>query len=205
MDRDTIAMPNKFNNDFNFISLQHRVAEGDTQAFRQIFDILFANLTGFSFSFVQSKEAATEVVDEIFVQLWTKRQDILKIEDLRVYLYTATKNASLNYLKKRAKQIQLEPYDHLQVQIADNNSPEQLMISKETILQIKQAIESLPPRCKLIFKLVREDGLKYSEVAEILNLSHKTIDSQMVIAISRIKSIIKDSLETNNHKVFLKK
>jgi RNA polymerase sigma-70 factor (family 1) len=203
--RDTIAMPNKLNKDFSFISLQQRVAEGDTQAFRQIFDLLFVNLTGFSFSFVQSKEAATEVVDEIFVQLWTKRHNILHIDDLRVYLYTATKNASLNYLAKRAKQIQLEPYDHLEVQIADNNSPEQLMISKETLKKIKQAIESLPPRCKLIFKLVREDGLKYNEVAKILNLSHKTIDNQMVIAVSRIKSIIKEDLETNQHKVFLKK
>lgn len=205
MDRDTIAMPNKLNKDFSFISLQQRVAEGDTQAFRRIFDLLFANLASFSFSFVQSKEAATEVVDEIFVQLWTKRHNILQIEDFRVYLYTATKNASLNYIRKRAKQIQLEPYDHLQVQLADNNSPEQLMISKETLQKIKLAIESLPPRCKLIFKLVREDGLKYNEVAEILNLSLKTIDNQMVIAVSKIKAIIKESLETNHSKVYLKK
>jgi RNA polymerase sigma-70 factor (ECF subfamily) len=205
LDRDTIAMPNKLNKDFSFISLQQRVAEGDTQAFRRIFDLLFANLASFSFSFVQSKEAATEVVDEIFVQLWTKRHNILQIEDFRVYLYTATKNASLNYIRKRAKQIQLEPYDHLQVQLADNNSPEQLMISKETLQKIKLAIESLPPRCKLIFKLVREDGLKYNEVAEILNLSLKTIDNQMVIAVSKIKAIIKESLETNHSKVYLKK
>ena len=159
--------------------LQSQVAVGDTRAFRQIFDALFSNLTKFSFSFVHSKEAATEIVDELFVQLWVKRADIMKINDLRVYLYTATKNASLNYISKKAKQIELEPYENLQVQMTDVVSPEQIMITKEMLQKIKEAIDSLPPRCKLIFKFVREDGLSYSEVAEILGLSIKTIDSQI--------------------------
>ncbi len=190
----------------NFHFLQQQVAEGNKQAFREIFDTLFTNLTKFSFSFVQSKEASTEIVDEIFIQLWTKRQSIVQINDLRVYLYTATKNASLNYLTKRAKQIQLEPYDNLEVQIADGAAtPEQILISKELMQQIKQAIDALPPRCKLIFKLIREDGLKYAEVASILNLSIKTIENQMVIAISKIKEAVKGSLDVQNPKIYLKK
>jgi len=157
--------------------LQSQVAIGDTRAFRQIFDALFSNLTKFSFSFVHSKEAATEIVDELFVQLWIKRADIMKINDLRVYLYTATKNASLNYISKKAKQIEVEPYENLIVQMTDMVSPEQLMITKEILQKIKEAVDSLPPRCKLIFKFVREDGLSYSEVAEILGLSIKIIDA----------------------------
>ena len=198
-------MSNKESNIFSFKLLQKKVAEGDTKAFRQIFDLLFLNLTKFSFLFVQSQEASTEIVDELFVQLWTKREAIIHILDLRVYLYTATKNASLNYIAKRAKQIQLEPYDQIQVQMADYNSPEQMMIDKEILNKIKQAIDQLPPRCKLIFKLVREDGLKYSEVAEILNLSIKTIDNQLVIAVSRIKEVVQSLLQTDKNKIYLKK
>jgi RNA polymerase sigma factor (sigma-70 family) len=52
--------------------------------------------------------------------------------------------------------------------------------------RMREAIESLPPRCKLIFKLIREDGLKYKEVAEILNISVNTIDVQMAIAVKKI-------------------
>ena len=185
--------------------LQSQVAVGDTRAFRQIFDALFSNLTKFSFSFVHSKEAATEIVDELFVQLWVKRADIMKINDLRVYLYTATKNASLNYISKKAKQIELEPYENLQVQMTDLVSPEQIMISKEMLQKIKEAIDSLPPRCKLIFKFVREDGLSYSEVAEILGLSIKTIDAQMVIAVSRIRAKLMNVVETTPNKIYLKK
>lgn len=185
--------------------LQSRVALGDTGAFRQIFDGLFSNLTKFSFSFVHSKEAATEIVDELFVQLWIKRADIMKINDLRVYLYTATKNASLNYISKKAKQIEDEPYENLQVQMTDLVSPEQIMITKEILQKIKEAVDSLPPRCKLIFKFVREDGLSYSEVAEILGLSIKTIDSQMVIAVSRIRGKLMNVIETTHNKIYLKK
>ena len=185
--------------------LQSQVAIGDTRAFRQIFDALFSNLTKFSFSFVHSKEAATEIVDELFVQLWIKRADIMKINDLRVYLYTATKNASLNYISKKAKQIEIEPYENLQVQMTDLVSPEQIMITKEMLQKIKEAVDSLPPRCKLIFKFVREDGLSYSEVAEILGLSVKTIDAQMVIAVARIRGKLMNVIETSPNKIYLKK
>jgi RNA polymerase sigma-70 factor (family 1) len=185
--------------------LQSQVAAGDTRAFRQIFDVLFSNLTKFSFSFVHSKEAAIEIVDELFVQLWVKRADIMKINDLRVYLYTATKNASLNYISKKAKQIELEPYENLQVQMTDLVSPEQIMITKEMLQKIKEAIDSLPPRCKLIFKFVREDGLTYKEVAEILGLSIKTIDAQMVIAVARIRAKLMNVIETSPNKIYLKK
>ena len=185
--------------------LQSQVAVGDTRAFRQIFDALFSNLTKFSFSFVHSKEAATEIVDELFVQLWVKRLDIMKINDLRVYLYTATKNASLNYISKKAKQIEVEPYENLIVQMTDVVSPEQIMITKEMLQKIKEAVDSLPPRCKLIFKFVREDGLSYSEVAEILGLSIKTIDAQMVIAVSRIRAKLMNVVETTPNKIYLKK
>ena len=185
--------------------LQSQVAVGDTRAFRQIFDALFSNLTKFSFSFVHSKEAATEIVDELFVQLWVKRDDIMKINDLRVYLYTATKNASLNYISKKAKQIEVEPYENLIVQMTDVVSPEQIMITKEMLQKIKEAVDSLPPRCKLIFKFVREDGLSYSEVAEILGLSIKTIDAQMVIAVSRIRAKLMNVIETSPNKIYLKK
>lgn len=190
----------------DFTMLQQQVAAGNKDAFRIIFDTLFSNLVKFSFSFVQSKEASIEIVDEIFVQLWTKRHGIVQILDLRVYLYTATKNASLNYIAKRAKQIQAEPYDYIEVQIADcAATPEQVMISKELMLQIKAAIDSLPPRCKLVFKLIREDGLKYAEVANVLGLSAKTVENQMLIAISKIKEALKGKLLVPRHKVFLKK
>ena len=66
--------------------------------------------------------------------------------------------------------------------------PEKLMITEEVFRQIRQAVNDLPPRCRLIFKLIKEDGLRYKEVAEILHLSIKTVEAQMAIALRRIKT-----------------
>jgi RNA polymerase sigma-70 factor (ECF subfamily) len=65
------------------------------------------------------------------------------------------------------------------------HDPEQKMISAETIKQIQEAIQDLPPRCRLIFKLVKEEGLKYKEVAELLQLSVKTVENQMSVAFKK--------------------
>jgi RNA polymerase sigma factor (sigma-70 family) len=64
--------------------------------------------------------------------------------------------------------------------------PEKLMLTEEMMRQIKKAINDLPPRCRLIFKLIKEDGLKYREVAELLQLSVKTVEAQMAIALRRL-------------------
>ena len=64
--------------------------------------------------------------------------------------------------------------------------PEQLMMTEDMVRQIKKAVNDLPPRCRLIFKLIKEDGLKYKETAELLQLSVKTIEAQMAIALRRI-------------------
>jgi RNA polymerase sigma-70 factor (ECF subfamily) len=108
-------------------------------------------------------------------------------------------------LSAKAKEIITESYDYINIQITDNNNPEKLMVTQEFQKKINEAIESLPPRCKLVFKLVREDGLKYAEVANILNLSIKTVDNQMVMAVSKIRESMKGILEINKPKIFSKK
>jgi RNA polymerase sigma-70 factor (ECF subfamily) len=65
-------------------------------------------------------------------------------------------------------------------------NPEQLMITSEMHKRLNLAVDALPPRCKLIFKLIKEDGLKYKEVAQLLELSQKTIENQMTIALRKI-------------------
>jgi RNA polymerase sigma-70 factor (ECF subfamily) len=69
-------------------------------------------------------------------------------------------------------------------------NPEQLMITEEMRKTIRQAIEQLPPRCKQIFTLIKGDGLKYKEVASILNLSVKTVEAQMAIATKKLISAV---------------
>ena len=175
--------------------LKERIAESDQRAFRILFDNFSPRLTEFAFSMLKTNDSATEIVDEVFVRIWQHRQQIVSIQNLKVYLYTATKNSALNYISKKAKEQVIEPFDFINIQLKDNESPEQQMITSELFKKIRLAVDELPPRCKMIFKLVREDGLKYKEVAEILNLSVNTVDAQMVIAVKRISEKLKTDFD----------
>lgn len=168
-----------------------RIASGDEGAFRQVYVFYYRRLYRFAYALVKTREPAEEIVEDVFVRIWQQRETIGSIHNLRVYLYTAIKNSALNYLSQKARQSITEPFDHIHISIGSpGDTPEQLLITAEIQQKIQAAVEALPPRCKMIFKLVREDGLKYKEIAGILNISVNTIDAQMAIAIKKITTAI---------------
>jgi RNA polymerase sigma-70 factor (ECF subfamily) len=121
------------------------------------------------------------------VKLWSNRDKIRNIENLTVYLYVAVKNRSLNELSRLANELISTPFDCFEIELEEaTGNPYELMVTAEMMQRMQKAIDLLPPRCKMIFKLIREDGLKYKEVGQILNISVNTIDVQMAIAIKRI-------------------
>lgn len=169
------------------MELQIRIARDDETAFTQLYLHFGKKLILFAVSLVRSKEIAEELVEDVFVKLWANRHGISRIENLTVYLYVAVKNKALNALSQKAKALVAAPFDYLDTTIDEFAAdPYDLMITSEMMTRMLQVIETLPPRCKMIFKLIREDGLKYKEVAEILNISVNTIDVQMAIAIKKI-------------------
>jgi RNA polymerase sigma-70 factor (family 1) len=190
-------MENLHDHDHTYIQpLLQRMSRGDQLAFRELYHVFHKRLHYFAFAMVKTKEAAEEVVEDVFIRLWNQRTEVTGINNLKIYLYTATKNTALNYLSKKARESMVEPFDSIDIALQETGiSPEQIMISAETYQKIRQAVESLPPRCKMIFKLIREDGLRYKEVAEILNISINTIDAQMAIAVQRIADAVRKDFE----------
>lgn len=157
----------------------------DQSAYKQLFLMLHGRLKQFSFSILKSKEEAEELVSDIFIRIWEKKDMLTSIESPLLYFYVTAKNLALNRLNRQKKQ-QLHVEDWLPQLSSIYFDPEQLMITEEMVRKIRQAVNDLPPRCRLIFKLVKEDGLKYREVAELLDLSVKTIEAQMAIALRRL-------------------
>jgi len=156
-------------------------------AFTQLYLRFGKKLIHFSLSLVRSRELAEELVEDVFVKLWANRFHINEIENLTVYLYVAVKNRSLNTLSEKSRELITKPFDYLDTPLDEFAAdPYDLMITSEMMASMQQAIEELPPRCKMIFKLIREDGLRYKEVADILNISVNTIDVQMAIAVKKI-------------------
>jgi RNA polymerase sigma-70 factor (ECF subfamily) len=174
---------------------QLQIAAGDLKAFRQLFDFFAEKLTHFAYSLSGNKETALEIMDEVFVRIWKNRETLPEIRNLTTYLYTSIKNTSLNYLSRKTRELLTEPFDFVNVQLEQNETPEQNLISSEILKKIQTSVENLPPRCKIIFKLVREDGLKYKEVAEILNISIHTVDAQMVNAVKRISETVRSEFD----------
>ena len=175
----------------NIVELQRRIALYDDEpAYKEIFFTYYTPLLRFAQTFVDDRQSAEEIVSDVMMKIWEKRKGLPSISNLRVYLYISTKNTALNYLAKQ-KKVEIVSIEYLNLDFPSNTlNPEQLMISAEMMRRINNAINSLPPRCKLVFKLVKEDGLPYKEVADILDISIKTIDSQLAIAMRKISEAI---------------
>ena len=167
--------------------LPDKVTElNDEQAFEECYRLYFVRLYRFSFSIVHQKEPAEDIVHDVFMKLWKKRAESSSIRNLEVYLYVSVKNLSLNYLRNISSTHTVDIAERSHEYIQFDADPETLLIHSEAVKKMAAAIRNLPPRCKLIFKLIKEDGLKYKGVATLLDLSVKTVEAQLAIAMKKI-------------------
>lgn len=164
--------------------LQKRIYGGDTAAFNELYNCFCTPLLQLALAIVHNREMAEEIVADVFIAVWKKKEALYHAHNLKWYLYAATRNIALNYLRKYAhkKTLQLDEASLLEYEI----NPEVQFISNEMMQHINKAIHELPPQCRLIFKLVKEDGLKYREVAMLLNISIKTVENQVGIALKKL-------------------
>ena len=185
-------MPKKEELNFNAITdLQQRIAVyEDAVAYKKLFFHFFLPLKSFSFSIVKSKEYAEEIVSDVFVEIWAKRKQLMEINDLKMYVYTSVRNASLRKFQQIQKKRILSMSELSVEMMSIEPNAEASMISTELIKKIEAAIDQLPPQCKIIFKLAKEDKLKYKEIADLLAISVKTIDNQLSTALKKIASTL---------------
>ncbi len=169
--------------------LQTRIARyDDQQAYKELFTTFYSPLFSFVTHLIHSRETAEEIISDVFMKLWEKRKDLESIGNLRVYCFVAAKNLSLNHMEARRRLVTMPIEEHFEV--AFNGDPEQIMITGEMLKRIRAAIDALPDRCRLVFQLVKENGFKYREAAEILHCSVKTIENQLAIALKKLSAAI---------------
>lgn len=169
----------------------------DLKAYETLYHAMFDPLYRLSFSIVKSNESAEEIVSDVFIKLWMMRARLSEIENLKVYLFTIAKNFSINFVYRNYKNIS-SSIDGIDVEpVVNLGNPEEIYISAETINKIKQAIRQLPPQCRVIFQLVKEEGMTYKEVAEIMDISVLTVRNQLVIAIKKIMAFLPTSIKSS--------
>lgn len=170
-------------------------------AFREFYEANVFRLFQFAFAFVQNRELSEEIVNDVFLKLWRNRGRIDQIDNLSVYLYVAVKNTANNYLRQSKGRLTADLGSQAVHHFYLSPDPEQLLVTDELRRRIETAIEGLPARCKLIFKLVKEDGLSASEVASILEISYKTVTTQLTIALKKLEESLRPSLEQHRIKL----
>lgn len=158
----------------------------DVQAYKELFLHFQPSLEQFAYSILHSKELSEEIVSDVFIKIWEKRHLLDKVSNLKFYLFTAVKNRAINKIHEKKKNTGVN-IDDVSVDLKSFYlDPEQILISAEMLKQLQDIIQQLPPRCRLIFKLIKEDELSYKEVAELLQISVKTVENQMTLALKKI-------------------
>lgn len=154
----------------------------DKDAFEKLFREFFPPLLSFARKILVDEDDAREVVHQVFINLWEKRDKIDLSTSLKSYLFTSVHNRSLNVIRDR-KKFSLEEVPEMAGEWDVSTQIESMELEEK----INEAIASLPEKCRQIFELNRFDGLKYSEIAIQLNISVKTVENQMSKALKILR------------------
>lgn len=156
--------------------------------FQQLFDLLHDRFFRICSYYLKKDELAQEAVLDVFFTLWNKRKELTSITHFENWCFILLKNTSLNYLAKTNKIP--ESVEHYPEAHQTETTPEDQLLNEELLQLYVCAIDELPPRCREIFILIREQGLTYQETANRLNISIKTVDAQLQKAVTQLKTKI---------------
>jgi len=160
--------------------------------FEQLFREHFNPMCHFVMTYVSDHDAAQEIVQDVFINLWQKRETITSTLTLKSYLFTSAKNRSLNYIRdqKKFRSYVLDIEAELEETVVEDIFAEQ-----ETADKINAALEKLPAKCRQVFELSRYDELKYKEIADKLGISQKTVEIHISKALKVLREELKDLIK----------
>lgn len=161
-----------------------RIKTGDEKAFEALFRAYYPILCSYATRIVNDAAVAEEIAQEVFVKMWERKESLLIDASVKNYLFRSVKNSCLNHLRH----IKTEEEYIKHIQSDQHDYPEQDYESKKELLaKIESGIAAMPEKRREIFKLSRQDGLKYREIAEKLNISVKTVEAQMGLALKHLR------------------
>ena len=170
--------------------LLNQIAEGNEKAFESLFKTWYGPLCLFAARLLKDNDLAEEIVQNVFVKIWEKREELAINTSLKNYLLAAVRNQCFNQIERRKVRDQ-----HIRKILTESNqepaSPDDFL-EPEVVRKIEESILSLPEKRREIFRLSREEGLKYREIAERLHLSVKTVEAQMGLALKTLREKLRD-------------
>lgn len=152
-----------------------------------LYQVYYKDVFRFAYYFLKDKEACREVVLDVFLSIWQSRKRLTDIANLEAYFYIVAKNEAMRYLNRKRdyEELSLEALP-IELEDQENCSPDQILVNQEIEKLLTQVINELPEKCRLIFMMVRQEGLKPKEIGEILSINESTVRVQMKIAVEKI-------------------
>ncbi|NKI26921.1 RNA polymerase sigma-70 factor [Arenibacter sp. 6A1] len=179
------------------IDLVYALKNSDQQAFNIVFNKYYEPLLAYITTFTKDRQSAKDIVQNSFIIFWDNRKKMHDDSTIKSFLFRIAHNKFINDYKKneyRLKVLSDLKYDALSSRIEDSESTKE-----ERTRKLNSLIETLPPKCREVLLLHKRDGKKYTEIAETLNISVKTVESQMRIAYQKIR----EGFKTNGVVMFL--
>lgn len=171
------------------------IQAGNARAFKALMKEYFRELADFAFQYVKSSHTAKDVVQDVFANIWEKRSSWNPTRSLKMYLYQSVKNEALKTLRDQKTE---RKYMKAFIRETEEKviTPRELDESDDFKQAVHRAIQDLPERARMVYKLHRRDGLTYKEIAEVMEISHKTVESQMSRALRMLRDRLSSYLPT---------
>ena len=174
----------------------------DKKAFKEFYDLYYPKLINFARIFIRDFSLNQEVVSDVFFKILKNPILLEQSKDIENYLFFSVKNQAITCMKKikffHSHQSVEDVKDYL---ILEKSTPEQVFINNELYDIVREKMEEMPPKRRTIYMMIKEDGLKYKDVANLLDISVKTVESHMYEAVKPIRNAVRDYLESNDIKV----
>jgi RNA polymerase sigma-70 factor (family 1) len=171
---------------YNGKELLLQIAAGDQAAFEQFYNIHWRKIHSMALAYLKSPEQAQDIVQEVFLKLWAKRERLANVENPDAFIFIMGRNEVVNALKKKVNLHMIG--EHTTDDLPDDLLlPHQVMDIKQLEKKIGDAIEALPDRQKQIFKLSREEGLNHEQIAQRLGIERSTVKNHIVRALFTLR------------------
>lgn len=162
---------------------------GRESAYEQLFKEYYKPLTVFATGYLEDLESGKEVVQDLFVYLYEKRKNLVITTSIKSYLYRSVRNRCLNHIKHQ--QVRKKHQDQMKPELQESENLEDRIRETELEYMVSQIVDQLPPQCKRIYTMSRVSGLSNREIAEQLEISKRTVETQ----ISNALKVLREKLE----------
>ena len=169
-----------------------KMKAGDKESFNNLFRRYYSPMVRFCVRFVADADQSAEIVQDLFVKLWTGREKLVVPDSFESYMLRSVRNAAITYINR--ERAHAETNQSIYTDESDANDPSEALQSNNLELSYRKVLATMPEKRREVFLASRYDGLKYAEIAKKMGLSQKTVEAHMSAAIKQLREGLKEYL-----------